>query len=283
MSMDLDRIVSECEPLIRAAARAFVNSGVPLSDLMTVGRRAIVEDVIPRYDPDRGAKLQTYGRDWVRQRIKEEVYSRLPLGPELKLALDELTWAERRLLEESGEPPSDEQLAQELGWSLEKTTAVREWERSREKEQWADWDKRAADPAIRETVHLASKRTAERLAKKVINRALQYEAEPIRILFNRHRDSRLGFFWGDEEIADIADDLVQSMGFLPSSPGYGAEVRRQGERLRKDKERFLKQVQDHRQHRGTSRTEKCFGCRIERFPERERWPVEDLAEYVADP
>jgi DNA-directed RNA polymerase specialized sigma subunit len=277
-----DQIIAECEPMIRAVAKAFAGRGVPFSDLVTVGKWAIVGDVIPRYDPNRGAKLQTYGRDWVSLRIREEVYPSLPFDRTFGRVLKELIKAERRLLEESGEPPSDEQLAQELGWSLEKTRKVREWERSRKKIPLEFVDDRVADPAIRDISTLLVKRTAERLAKKVINRALQHEGAPIRILFGDHKDKELGFFWGSLTEAEIARRLVSGNGLGPTSPGYAAEVRRQGNWLRQGKLRFLQGLQQHRQHRGTVQMERCFGCRVERLLEKEGWPIEDVLEGLAD-
>ncbi len=105
--------------LVVKIARDFDYLGLPLLDLINEGNIGLMK-AVERFDPAKGAKLSTYGAWWIKQSIKRALADqsktiRLPVHVEDKLF--HMRRVASRLEEAFGREPTDDELAEELGWT----------------------------------------------------------------------------------------------------------------------------------------------------------------------
>src|SRR4030095_13087649 len=103
--------------LVVKIARDYEGFGLPLLDLINEGNIGLMK-AVDRFNPDKGAKLSTYGAFWIKQSIKRALANqtktiRVPVHMVEKIA--KMHRAERQLLEIFGRQPTDEELAEQLG------------------------------------------------------------------------------------------------------------------------------------------------------------------------
>jgi len=113
--------------LVVKIARDYEGCGVPLLDLINEGNIGLMK-AVERFDPDRGAKLSTYGAWWIKQAIRRALSNqsktiRLPVHVGDKVL--RLYRAAVKLEEELGREPSHEELAGELGLTSARVAALR--------------------------------------------------------------------------------------------------------------------------------------------------------------
>ena len=114
--------------LVVKIARDYEGLGVPLLDLISEGNIGLMK-AVKRFDPDKGAKFSTYGSFWIKQAIRRALDNqaktiRLPSHVVERLGI--LQRAARKLTEELGREPSDEELAAETGLSERKVKQYRQ-------------------------------------------------------------------------------------------------------------------------------------------------------------
>ena len=114
--------------LVVKIARDYEGLGVPLLDLISEGNIGLMK-AVERFDPDKGAKFSTYGSFWIKQAIRRALDNqaktiRLPSHVVERLGI--LQRAARKLTEELGREPSDEELAAETGLSERKVKQYRQ-------------------------------------------------------------------------------------------------------------------------------------------------------------
>ena len=113
--------------LVVKIAREYEHLGLPLLDLINEGNIGLIK-AVERFDPDKGAKLSTYGSWWIKQQIRRALADqgktiRLPVN-----AVDQiyhLGKAGVKLQEILGREATDAELADELGISLRRVTELR--------------------------------------------------------------------------------------------------------------------------------------------------------------
>jgi RNA polymerase primary sigma factor len=113
--------------LVVKIARDYENIGVPLLDLISEGNIGLMK-AVERFDPAKGAKLSTYSAWWIKQAIKRALANqsktiRLPVHMVDKIS--KMNRAARRLSEELGRDPTDEELGAELGVSASRVAGLR--------------------------------------------------------------------------------------------------------------------------------------------------------------
>jgi RNA polymerase primary sigma factor len=102
--------------LVASLAERFTGRGVPFPDLIQAGSVGLTR-AIERYDHTKGYRLSTYATWWIRQAMTRAVAGGLPRVTVAELpaaGIDELSLAERRMLQVLGREPTPEELAAEL-------------------------------------------------------------------------------------------------------------------------------------------------------------------------
>jgi RNA polymerase primary sigma factor len=113
--------------LVVKIARDYVNVGLPLLDLISEGNIGLMK-AVERFDPRKGSKLSTYASWWIRQSIKRALANqtktiRLPIH--LVEKIGKIRRVSSQMTEELGREPTDEELADEIGLSTSKITALK--------------------------------------------------------------------------------------------------------------------------------------------------------------
>lgn len=114
--------------LVVKIARDYENLGLPLLDLINEGNIGLMKGV-ERFNPAKGAKLSTYAALWIKQAIRRALGNqsktiRLPVHVADKMA--HIRLAERKLRETLGREATDEEVAEEMGFSLRQVKLYRE-------------------------------------------------------------------------------------------------------------------------------------------------------------
>ena len=113
--------------LVVKSARDYSNYGLPLLDLISEGNIGLMK-AVERFDPKKGGKLSTYGAWWIKQSIKRALANqsktiRLPVHLVDKIA--KMRRVSMQMTEELGREPTDDELAEEVGLSPSKVTALK--------------------------------------------------------------------------------------------------------------------------------------------------------------
>ena len=114
--------------LVVKIARDYEGMGLPLLDLINEGNIGLMKGV-ERFNPAKGAKLSTYAALWIKQAVRRALGNqsktiRLPVHVVDKMA--HIRLAERKLREAFGREATDEEVAEEMGFSLRQVKLYRE-------------------------------------------------------------------------------------------------------------------------------------------------------------
>ncbi|HZR16939.1 MAG TPA: RNA polymerase sigma factor RpoD/SigA [Verrucomicrobiae bacterium] len=114
--------------LVVKIARDYEGLGLPLLDLINEGNIGLMKGV-ERFNPAKGAKLSTYAALWIKQSIRRALGNqsktiRLPVHVVDKMA--HIRNAERKLRETLGREATDEEVADEMGFSLRQVKLYRD-------------------------------------------------------------------------------------------------------------------------------------------------------------
>lgn len=114
--------------LVIKIAREYENLGLPLLDLINEGNIGLMK-AVERFNPDKGAKLSTYGSLWIKQQIRRALASqgktiRLPVHVADKIY--HLRKAEAKYQQDFGREASNAELAETLNLSLRRVARLRE-------------------------------------------------------------------------------------------------------------------------------------------------------------
>jgi len=113
--------------LVVKIANDYSNFGLPLLDLISEGNIGLVK-AVERFDPSKGGKLSTYAAWWIKQSIKRALANqsktiRLPVHLVDKIA--KMRRVSTALAEDLGREPTDDELAQEMGMSVNKVAHLK--------------------------------------------------------------------------------------------------------------------------------------------------------------
>jgi RNA polymerase primary sigma factor len=122
------RLIESNLRLVMSIARNYVNSGVPLLDLIQEGNLGLIR-AVEKFDGSRGFKLSTYATWWIRQAITRAIADQ---GRTIRLPVHvvdqvrRVTRARRVLAQKLGREPLPEDIALETGYPAKRVSELLE-------------------------------------------------------------------------------------------------------------------------------------------------------------
>jgi RNA polymerase primary sigma factor len=122
------RLIEKNLRLVVSVAKKYRGMGLPFEDLIQEGNIGLMK-AIDKYDPDRGFRFSTYATWWIRQAVQRAVADkgrtiRVPVHMGEKIRKMARTYNELSI--ELARAPSDETVAERLGWSVEGIREVKD-------------------------------------------------------------------------------------------------------------------------------------------------------------
>ncbi len=113
--------------LVVKIAFEHINRGLPLVDLISEGNLGLLT-AVEKYDPSRQSRLSTYACWWIKQSIHRALSTQtrtIRLPSHVSELLSKMRHVAAHMSYELGRPPTDEELADELGLSYSRVAKMR--------------------------------------------------------------------------------------------------------------------------------------------------------------
>jgi len=122
-----DRLISANLRLVVSIAKKYTNRGMPFFDLVQEGNIGLIK-AVEKFEYQKGFKFSTYATWWIRQAITRSISDqartiRVPVH--MIEQINKVVRESRQLLQTLGREPTDEEIADKLGWPTLKVKSVK--------------------------------------------------------------------------------------------------------------------------------------------------------------